>query len=564
MKKKYTNLNEQISRMKSIFNDDRLYGNLNEKELVSEQRKIFDLLDKSLLTILKKSDNIVKYQKFVSTELNDVNDILKSIDEFENFWKKILPKTNLEDLKVKLNKIDKAYKNGKLGKVSEEDLLDQVLPAFPGKGGVRDVIYDMWVKAKREYGDIDGKNIDEPTNIDTSDVINDIGNEPVENLFGKSVKFTKENLNKFFTNLKEYLKKNPGMVELKVDNVDGNSEKFLNFVSDMKKQFPNITPDEGMKLFNELVKKEHPNVPETEIKKWMPTLKKLYAERPMKWLINPFQISEDTFTTMFKKGTSFTEKVSASGVYGTTFLFRVFVTIPVGWSLIESTYDEITGKDERSWFVQGSEDYGQYLNYILRKGKETVNTNDMVEGSKTFIRSLSGGKIDPDIIINNLLREGIKNIDKVGTNESFITCQDLKEKSNSDIIKLSLSKITLEEKYRINKELKVTDINQDTINQINDNVKKLIDTVINDDILLKEKSSELTKLIEKTRKKCDEQTQMDLKEKQLADSLAKKGLKIQDVTFSSPEEIQSGIEKEIKTSGEENSSGGQLKIDKEF
>ena len=57
---------------------------------------------------------------------------------------------------------------------------------------------------------------------------------------------------------------------------------------------------------------------------------------------------------------------------------------------------------------------------------------------------------------------------------------------------------------------------------------------------------------------------MDLKEKQLADSLAKKGLKIQDVTFSSPEEIQSGIEKEIKTSGEENSSGGQLKIDKEF
>ena len=207
MKKKYTNLNEQISRMKSIFNDDRLYGNLNEKELVSEQRKIFDLLDKSLLTILKKSDNIVKYQKFVSTELNDVNDILKSIDEFENFWKKILPKTNLEDLKVKLNKIDKAYKNGKLGKVSEEDLLDQVLPAFPGKGGVRDVIYDMWVKAKREYGDIDGKNIDEPTNIDTSDVINDIGNEPVQNLFGKSVKFTKENLNKFFTNLKEYLKK---------------------------------------------------------------------------------------------------------------------------------------------------------------------------------------------------------------------------------------------------------------------------------------------------------------------------------------------------------------------
>ena len=35
--KKINNLNEEINRIKSLFTEERLYGNLVKKELISEQ-----------------------------------------------------------------------------------------------------------------------------------------------------------------------------------------------------------------------------------------------------------------------------------------------------------------------------------------------------------------------------------------------------------------------------------------------------------------------------------------------------------------------------------------------
>ena len=67
MENEINNLNEELDRMKSLFTEERLYGNLvisksiNESELIKEG--FFDFIKKTFNNLKKKSIEILLYIK---------------------------------------------------------------------------------------------------------------------------------------------------------------------------------------------------------------------------------------------------------------------------------------------------------------------------------------------------------------------------------------------------------------------------------------------------------------------------------------------------------------------
>ncbi len=61
MKKRYTNLNEEVNRIKSLFTEERLYGNLKENKLLTEQgigKKLADALETASSSVSKAIKNV--------------------------------------------------------------------------------------------------------------------------------------------------------------------------------------------------------------------------------------------------------------------------------------------------------------------------------------------------------------------------------------------------------------------------------------------------------------------------------------------------------------------------
>ena len=55
----------------------------------------------------------------------------------------------LKKLKRNLDSFNSVYKKGNLNKIPEDEFLQKVLPAFPEKGGIRDLVLDMWLKVNQ-------------------------------------------------------------------------------------------------------------------------------------------------------------------------------------------------------------------------------------------------------------------------------------------------------------------------------------------------------------------------------------------------------------------------------
>jgi len=87
MKRNFKNLNEQISRMKSLFTEERLYGNLTENQnILNEQfRKVGEFVD-DVLKKLQKS-GITKIPKAV--ELKNADDLITFFSNNKNLWKSL-------------------------------------------------------------------------------------------------------------------------------------------------------------------------------------------------------------------------------------------------------------------------------------------------------------------------------------------------------------------------------------------------------------------------------------------------------------------------------------------
>jgi len=158
MKKKYTTLNEEINRMKSLFGESRLYGNIVDsqvgKNVISEQFKFFDNVADAFRLGTKQLDN-VKLTKFLNREINSIDDIVNHIGDFATMWAEIVPtkkwgvvKSNLEWVMDNL---------GRIPNMTEEKYLkyfNMVVNSTPEEGGMRTIVTQL-ITTKR-YG---GKNL---------------------------------------------------------------------------------------------------------------------------------------------------------------------------------------------------------------------------------------------------------------------------------------------------------------------------------------------------------------------------------------------------------------------
>ena len=166
MKRRYNTLNEEKNRIKSLFGESRLYGNLvsNEKtNLITEagpgKRFFAKNLAKAFSVTLKTFEDLGNFTKFLNREINSVDDMIKHVDDFPVIWKSIAKKTDMLAVRRNLVKLSKLDEMGKLKGISEESIV-KIINGFPNEGGMQDMILDMWLVAN-------GKSKKLPAVIDT-------------------------------------------------------------------------------------------------------------------------------------------------------------------------------------------------------------------------------------------------------------------------------------------------------------------------------------------------------------------------------------------------------------
>jgi hypothetical protein len=156
MKRKYNTLNEEVNRMKSLFGESRLYGNLvsNEKtNLITEagpgKRFFARNLAKAFNVTLKSFEDLGQLTKFLNREINSVDDMIKHVDDFPGIWKAVASETDMGAVRRNLVKLKKVDESNLLKGLSKEDALD-IINGFPSEGGMQDMIKDMWLKANNK------------------------------------------------------------------------------------------------------------------------------------------------------------------------------------------------------------------------------------------------------------------------------------------------------------------------------------------------------------------------------------------------------------------------------
>lgn len=136
MKRKYNTLNEEMKRMKSLFGESRLYGNIVDKkeEIITEQYGFFRNLDSLFKVSLKSFDDLGTFTKFVNREIKNVDDIIKHFDEFNKLWRVVLPNVkNWTGLENNLKKLKKITDSGNLNTIPKDVWINKILPGFPEK-----------------------------------------------------------------------------------------------------------------------------------------------------------------------------------------------------------------------------------------------------------------------------------------------------------------------------------------------------------------------------------------------------------------------------------------------
>lgn len=216
MRKKYNTLNEEMNRMKSLFGESRLYGNLVDKkeEIITEQYGFFRNLDSLFKVSLKSFDDLGTFTKFVNREIKNVDDIIKHFDEFNTLWRVVLPNVkNWTGLENNLKKLKKITDSGNLNTIPKNEWIDDVLPGFPEKGGMRDMVDDMWRKAN-------GKNSLLPQNIGKQEIAVTTKGELVVGTDVNGVIVYKNDAGNIIPS--EQIKNIPDVEEVKYFDIDGN------------------------------------------------------------------------------------------------------------------------------------------------------------------------------------------------------------------------------------------------------------------------------------------------------------------------------------------------------
>jgi hypothetical protein len=153
---KYTTLNEEMLRMKSLMTEERLYGNLVDKENILTEvtgGRTFGRLGRYMDDVKR---NIPQFrnaeyrykgtiEQMQNYPINDTNDLFKHLVEFEDVWGLIVPYKDLTNAKKILQIINKQYK----GNLLDVDLFkkgsDGIMPIqyIPREGGIRQMVLNL-------------------------------------------------------------------------------------------------------------------------------------------------------------------------------------------------------------------------------------------------------------------------------------------------------------------------------------------------------------------------------------------------------------------------------------
>ena len=147
--KKILTLNEEINRMKSLFNDSRVHGNLNESNLLTEQgvgKKLMKALS-NVAVVLKGFDPKL-LTNFLETEIRNYDDLSRHLNQYDSLWRKIIPSTKdfdyVKDMASELSRIQSKNTLNQL----DEKLMKDLLKGIPEEGGLREAFLDMWLESQ--------------------------------------------------------------------------------------------------------------------------------------------------------------------------------------------------------------------------------------------------------------------------------------------------------------------------------------------------------------------------------------------------------------------------------
>ena len=85
-------LNEEVNRIKSLFTEERLYGNLKQNKLLTEQgigKKLADALETASSSVSKAIKNVDPKlaTNFLNSEINTFDDLAKHLNDYKSLWK---------------------------------------------------------------------------------------------------------------------------------------------------------------------------------------------------------------------------------------------------------------------------------------------------------------------------------------------------------------------------------------------------------------------------------------------------------------------------------------------
>jgi hypothetical protein len=147
--KKILTLNEEINRMKSLFNNSRVHGNLNESNLLTEQgvgKKLMKALS-NVAVVLKGFDPKL-LTNFLETEIRNYDDLSRHLNQYDSLWRKIIPLTKdfdyVKDMASELSRIQSKNTLNQL----DEKLMKDILKGIPEEGGLREAFLDMWLESQ--------------------------------------------------------------------------------------------------------------------------------------------------------------------------------------------------------------------------------------------------------------------------------------------------------------------------------------------------------------------------------------------------------------------------------
>jgi hypothetical protein len=153
MKKRYSSLNEEINRIKSLFSEERLYGNLKQSNLLIEQgigRKLSDALDTANSSISKAIKNIDPKlaTNFLNAEINTFDDLAKHLNDYKSLWRSMgIDWDYANDAILSFKK----WSDTGFLKTADDKLILQVINDLPPQGDLRGMVFDLWKESKGKY-----------------------------------------------------------------------------------------------------------------------------------------------------------------------------------------------------------------------------------------------------------------------------------------------------------------------------------------------------------------------------------------------------------------------------